>query len=130
MRILNTVMRWLLGILLIAAGINHFWHSAFYLNIMPDYLPWHTELVYASGVCEVVLGAMLLVPRSMRLAAWGVVAMLLVFLSVHIHMIVHAERYATISPLFLWFRLLLQLPLIAWAYWLARSRDPVKGVKP
>lgn len=117
MSILKTALRWLLGIAFVAAGINHFWHPDFYLKIMPDYLPWHRELVYASGVCEMVAGALLLHRQTQSLAAWGIIAMLVVFFTVHIHMLVHADRYPEVSPAFLWGRLLLQFVLIAWAWW-------------
>src|SRR4051794_6354655 len=50
------VMRVLFGVLFILAGLNHFRVPEFYVNIMPPYLPWPRELVYLSGVCEVVLG--------------------------------------------------------------------------
>ena len=45
-------MLWLMGILYLAAGVNHFVHPDFYLKIMPPYLPWHQELVYLSGLAE------------------------------------------------------------------------------
>lgn len=125
MQLLKTLLRWLMGILFIAAGVNHFWHPAFYTNIMPNYLPWHLELVYASGIVEIVLGVLLLVPRYQNMAAWGIIALLVVFLTVHIHMLVNAHQYPTISNMFLWVRLLLQFPLIAWAYWYTR-----RGVQP
>ena len=107
----------LLSLLFVAAGVNHFWHPDFYINIMPDYLPWHPELVYASGVLEMVFGLMLLWPRCRSLGAWGIIALLVIFLTVHVHMLWHADRYANVSAMFLWLRLALQFPLIFWAWW-------------
>jgi uncharacterized membrane protein len=66
---LKVITRWLLALLFIGAGINHFWHPGFYLNIMPQYLPEPRLLVHLSGVVEIVLGLMLLVPRYRQLAA-------------------------------------------------------------
>lgn len=66
---LKTATRYLFGVLFIAAGANHFINPGFYIRMMPSYLPWHAELVAVSGVAEVVLGGMLLIPKC--LAARG-----------------------------------------------------------
>ena len=114
---LKIVLCYLMGAAYIAAGINHFLNPEFYLNIMPTYLPWHESLVALSGVAEIVLGTLLFIPRYRSLAAWGIIAMLIVFLLVHIDMIRSFEKYPKITPTFLWIRLVLQAPLILWAYW-------------
>ena len=57
---LKRVLKWLLGLLFILAGINHFVRPGFYVAIMPPYLPWHLELVYLSGLFEVLLAGVFL----------------------------------------------------------------------
>ncbi|NUM56194.1 MAG: DoxX family membrane protein [Candidatus Hydrogenedentes bacterium] len=125
MSIVKRVMRYLLGVLFVLAGVNHFISPAFYTNIMPDYLPMHYELVLLSGITEIVAGAMLLYGPTVRLGAWGIVAMLVVFFTVHIHMILQADRYAGVPLWGLWLRLVLQFPLIAWAWWFTRPEKSV-----
>jgi uncharacterized membrane protein len=120
MHTLKLILQWLLGVLFVLAGINHFARPRFYVAIMPPYLPWHLELVYLSGLCEVVLGALLLVPRFTHLAAWGLVALLVAVFPANLHMAVHPELYPRISPVLLWVRLPLQGVLIAWAWWYTR----------
>lgn len=120
MRVLKFVMRWLLGLLFIVAGTIHFVAPDFYVKIMPPYLPWHLELVYLSGVCEVLLGALLLVPRTMTLAAWGLIALLIAVFPANLHMALHAEEFPSLAPAALWLRLPLQGVLIAWAFWFTR----------
>ncbi len=44
------------------AGVMHFVIPKVYERIMPPWLPWHRELVYASGVAEAVGGAALMHP--------------------------------------------------------------------
>jgi uncharacterized membrane protein len=117
------MMRWVLGVLLILAGVNHFAKPEFYINIMPPYLPWHTELVFISGVCEVVLGAALLVPRLRRPAAWGIIALLIAVFPANLHMALQAEQFPRFSEPLLWARLPLQALLIAWAYRYTRPRQ-------
>ncbi len=113
---LKSILKYIFGILFIVAGLNHFISPSFYLKIMPPYLPWHLFLVYLSGLCEIAGGAFLLVPRFARLAAWGLIALLLAVFPANIYMATHPELYAEISPTLLWLRLPLQFVLIAWAY--------------
>jgi uncharacterized membrane protein len=121
MRSFTLVMRWLLGVLFVLAGVNHFVNPDFYIKIMPPYLPWHQELVAVSGVAEVVLGILLLIPKSTVLAAWGLIALLIAVFPANLHMALNAELYPQFSPVALWVRLPLQGVLIAWAYWFTRN---------
>ena len=114
------ILKWVYGVLFALAGVNHFMHTDFYLSIMPPYLPWHLTLVYASGISEIALGVGLLFRSTQRIAAWGLVALTLAVTPANLHMAVHAELYPRFSPAALWIRLLLQVVLIAWAYWYTR----------
>ncbi len=117
---IKLILKYLLGVFFALAGLNHFINPDFYLRIMPPYLPWHLFLVYLSGCCEIVLGVMLLVPRYTRVAAWGLIALLVAVFPANIHMAINPELYPNIHPVALWFRLPLQSVLIAWAYWYTR----------
>ena len=123
MGILKLVMKWLFGLLFIAAGANHFRKLDLFVRIMPPYLPWHRELVLVSGACEIVLGGLLLVPRYSRYAAWGLIALLIAVFPTNLYMAMNPDRFAdlvpnfTITPVMLWLRLPLQGVPIAWAYW-------------
>ncbi|MBA3246820.1 MAG: DoxX family membrane protein [Pyrinomonadaceae bacterium] len=117
---INRVLKYLLGVFFVLAGLNHFINPDFYLKIMPPYLPWHLFLIYLSGFCEIVLGVMLLIPRYTRVAAWGMIALLVAVFPANIHMAVNSELYPNIHPVALWFRLPLQAVFIAWAYWYTR----------
>jgi len=114
------ILKWVYGVLFALAGVNHFMHTDFYLSIMPPYLPWHLTLVYASGISEIALGVGLLFRSTQRIAAWGMIALIVAVTPANLHMAVHAELYPRFSPAALWIRLLLQVVLIAWAYWYVR----------
>lgn len=116
--------RWLLGGFFVAAGVNHFWHSAFYVGIVPPYLPWPLALVVVSGVAEIVFGALMFPVSTARLAAWGLIALSLAVFPANIDMALHPERHAWASPLALWLRLPLQFVLIGWAGWHTRRQEP------
>jgi len=53
---------YLMAALYVLAGLNHFRNPAFYMQIMPPWLPWHYPLVLLSGVAEVIVGILLLMP--------------------------------------------------------------------
>ena len=117
---MKTLTRFLLGALFILAGLNHFRSPGFYVGIMPPYLPWHLELVYISGVAEIVLGAMLLFRRWTVMAGWGLIALLIAIFPANLHMAMHPELYPSIPAIALWLRLPVQGLLFAWAYWYTR----------
>ena len=116
----KTVFKYLLAIFMIGAGRNHFVNPEFYMTIMPPYLPYHLELVYLSGFLEVALGVMLLVPRFSRLAAWGIVALLIAVFPANIYLYQHQELLAA-SPLLHFLRLPLQAVFLLWACWHTRA---------
>src|SRR6266508_45790 len=72
-RKIRTVMKYLLAISFIGAGLNHFANPEFYMGIMPPYLPWPSALHLTAGFFEFVFGVMLLIPRFQKWAAWGFV---------------------------------------------------------
>ena len=115
-----TIGRAVLSVLFISAGILHFVATAAYVKIMPPYLPFPLFLVYLSGVCETLGGLGLLVPFSHRVAAWGIVALLIAVLPANLQMALDAENWRKIPEWVLWARLPLQLPLIWWAWIYAR----------
>jgi uncharacterized membrane protein len=124
MRGLRRGLKYLMAAFYVLAGINHFLNPALYLKIMPPYLPWHRVLVGLSGVCEIALGLLLLVPRWTRWAAWGLIALLIAVFPANLHMVAHPELYPEIPAAALWARLPLQAVLMAWAYVYTRPEPP------
>lgn len=117
---LKMILKYLLCVFFALAGLNHFINPAFYLKIMPPYLPWHLFLVYLSGFFETALGVIVIIPAVRRIAAWGLIALLIAVFPANVHMAINPELYPAISPLVLWLRLPLQGVFIAWAYWYTR----------
>ena len=132
--ILNGMSRWkdvarlLAAIGFICAGAFHFVDPAVYVKIMPSYLSWHLQLVYASGFLEVVGGIGLLVPRVRRAAAFGLVALLIaVFpanLNIAFNQLPFGER--VLPAWALWARLPVQIILIGWVLWCSSSTSVLK----
>ena len=60
-----------LALLFIASGTTHLVRPQVFEPIVPRALPARRELVYASGVAELVCAAGLLAPRTRSVAGWG-----------------------------------------------------------
>lgn len=120
MKTFQVVMRWLLAGLFVAAGVLHFARPQVFVSVMPPYLPWHLELVYLSGAIEIALGVLVLVPRTRRLAAWGLIALLIAVFPAHIHAAMNPELFPMFPPAVIWARMPFQGVLIAWAWWFTR----------
>jgi uncharacterized membrane protein len=121
MKTFRAAMKILMALLFIALGINHFYNPDIYLRIMPPYLPWPMFLQYLAGFFEFVLGVLLLFPKYTRLAAWGLIALLIAVYPANIHMAVNNHLYPDLPMWFHWVRLPLQFVLIAWAWWFTRE---------
>ena len=112
--------RYLFGAGFILAGLNHFLMTAFYVSIVPPYLPWPWALVVISGLAEIGLGALLLFQRWAPPAAWGLIALLIAVFPANLYMALRPELYPWAPVAALWLRLPVQAVLIAWAYWHTR----------
>ncbi len=113
--LLYLVGKLLFAALFVAAGVGHFAATGFYLKIMPPYLPYHRELVLISGGFEVALGLMLAIPRTSRLAAWGLIALLIAVFPANIYVYQHRDLFPLPEVVHL-LRLPAQGLLILWAY--------------
>ena len=118
-------LRWLLTIVMVGAGVNHFVKPATYVAMMPAVLPAPLALVYLSGVAEILGGLGLIVPATRRAAAWGLIALLLAVFPANLNMAINELPLGgePVPAWALWARLPLQLVLLAWAWWFTR-RDP------
>jgi len=120
------VMLWVMGIFYVVAGLAHFVRTDYYLPMMPPYLPAHRELVLLSGVAEVVLGIAVLIPQTRRLAALGIILLLIAIFPANLHIALHDVPVfgaAEGAGIWNWVRLPFQLVLIAWAWWYTQPGD-------
>ncbi|RMB60450.1 hypothetical protein EAX61_06405 [Dokdonia sinensis] len=100
----------------IIAGLMHFIKPKAYGAIMPKYIPAKRAMVFWSGVAEVVLGIGLCFEQTRTIAIWGIIAMLAVFMTVHIDMLTN-EKLKTKFPMWaIVLRIPLQFGLMYWAY--------------
>jgi len=71
----------------IYVGLRHFIDPDFFLAIMPNYLTFHLELVYLSGIAEVSLGLMLLSKKTRIAGAIGLIILLILVFPANIHLV-------------------------------------------
>jgi uncharacterized membrane protein len=122
MKRIKLISKCLLAIFMIVAGTLHFVNPEFFLKIMPPHLPLHRELVALSGFCEILFGILLLIPKCSRLAAWGIIALLIAVFPANIYLYQNQEILPA-SPLIHLLRLPLQGVFILWAYWHTRPAE-------
>jgi uncharacterized membrane protein len=123
MSIIKAILKYLLASGFALAGINHFINVDFYLKMMPPVLPAHLFLIYLSGVFQIVLGLLLLIPKFTWFAAWGLIALLIAVFPANLYMAMNTKLFPEFSRTALYVRLPLQFILIAWAFWFTRSNS-------
>lgn len=89
--------------------------------MIPEFIPLKTELVYLTGVLEILLGIGLLVPNFTVFSAWALIAFFILLLPANIYAAIHHIDYQKGTfdgngPVYLWFRVPLQLFFIGWTY--------------
>ncbi len=107
----------------VVAGVLHFAIPRFYLAIMPTWLPSPLQLVFVSGVFEVLGGIGLLVPATRTAAGIGLILLLAAVLPANVEMLRLAQVRGA-SPIFqaaCWLRLPLQPLLMYWVWRVSQS---------
>ena len=117
------VSRILLALFFIIAGINHFRSPEIYLAMMPPWLPAPELLNYISGAAEIAGGIGILIPKTRRAAAIGLVLLLIVIFPANVHVAIHGWEGMELPRWALIARLPFQLLLIGWVAFSARERD-------
>ncbi len=120
--------RWIFASIFLVGGILHFAMPETYARIIPPMFPRPRLLVLISGGAEILGGIGLLVPRTRRSAAVGLMLLLVAVFPANIYMAVaHVPSQGLLGNRWLqWLRLPLQIPLIWWA-WRYTRRDASLG---
>jgi len=120
----RSVLRWLLALAYLGAGLVHLRSPELFLPIMPGWVPFARETVLLTGVWEIA-GAVALLWPALRPNWWGGVAMAAYAVLVYPANIKHAlDGVAVGGELLGWGyhapRLAFQPVLVWWALWSAR----------
>jgi uncharacterized membrane protein len=113
-----------IAVLFLVTGVLHFLIPGSYEAIVPRYLPAARLLVYLSGAAELAGSIGLLLPRTRRAAALGLIALLAAVFPANVQML--ANALAAHAPpwqlALLWARLPLQFALMYWIWRTAGRR--------
>ena len=103
----------------ISAGVTHFTNYDFFEAIVPPVLVFKSEIVYVSGVIEIVLGLLLCFKKTRHQAAWGIVLLLIVIFPANLYLCFYdvPKEALGISKNQAFIRLPFQIPLLIIAYW-------------
>ena len=74
------------SIFYVIVGIKHFIEPEYFLSIVPPYLPYHLELVYISGLFEILFGLLILFPKYRYYGAIGLILLLLAVFPANIYL--------------------------------------------
>ena len=119
----SSLARRTVGPLFVFAGLMHFLRTEWYEAIVPDYLPAHRELVYISGVAEMLGGTTAIVARRRWFPRWWLIATLIAVYPANVHMALHPERYSRVPRWALYARLPVQG---LFALWVFRGTRPAR----
>jgi uncharacterized membrane protein len=116
------ILRALVAAAFIGVGAYHFVNPTLFVRMMPSFLPWHLELVWLSGVFEILGGVGLLIPMTRLVAVRGLLVLLAVVWIANWNLALNCidpTGTGTVSCWMMWVRLPLQF-VIAWAVWVSR----------
>lgn len=107
---------YIMALIYIAAGINHFRVPRIYARMIPPFLPAPKALNYISGFAEIVLGVLLCIPQTSPFAAWGIILLLLAIFPANVYMYANDKASLGLPKWVRLVRLPLQLVLMFWTY--------------
>lgn len=110
-----------MSVMLLFTSIGHFMFTDGTVMMLPDFIPFKVQVVYATGIMEIAAAVTLLIPRLRLATGWFLIVFFIVMLPANIYASLHYVDYqkATLNgpgPEYLWFRIPLQLFFIAWVY--------------
>ncbi|WP_434450441.1 MauE/DoxX family redox-associated membrane protein [Lentzea sp. E54] len=111
-----------LAALLGLAGVTHFARPKYYDAIVPRSLPGTPrQWTYASGAAELAVAAAVAAPRTRRLGGLAAAALFLAVFPANVKMALDFRDKSPKARAIAYGRLPLQIPLVAWAWKVAKA---------
>jgi len=108
-----------MSVMLVFTAIAHFVFTEAMAQMIPDFFPLKRELVYLTGILEMLFAIGLLIPRTKIITGWTLIVFFIALLPANIKGAMENINYQT-GELdgngieYLWFRIPLQVLFVAW----------------
>jgi uncharacterized membrane protein len=111
-----------LAAMLLFTSLGHIIYTKGMMLMLPDVIPFKKEMIYATGVLEVLGAFGLFVPSLSRLTGILLIVFFILILPTNIQAGIKHLNYETTTfdgkgPGYLWFRVPFQIVLICWTYY-------------
>lgn len=114
---LSFIGRAAMAVMLTVTGVVHFTSTDWMVGMMPDFLPFKREIVYFTGVCELLAVVGLLWARFSKLTS---VMLIIFFIAIFPANVADALNN---NPVYLLFRIPEQILFISWVWYFGISRN-------
>ena len=111
----------IMSLFYIGVGTNHIINPNWFVRIIPPILPFKIAIVYISGIFEIILGSLLIFPRTRYIAGWGLIILLLAVYPANIYVALTNGEAMDTTPMIAWGRLPFQFVFIGLAYWHSKA---------
>lgn len=109
----STLLAYVIGGFLTLAGVTHFTNPDFFNEIVPPWLPPSVSFwTYISGVAELIIGPLLLFPRTRSRAAIAAIVLFIAVYPANIYMVWDWRHRSSGEQLVSWLRLPFQFLFI------------------
>jgi uncharacterized membrane protein len=117
-----------MSVMLVFTSIGHFIYTKGMSMMLPGFIPYKTEFVYATGIIELLAAIGLLIPSIRKLVCWLLIIFFILILPANIYAAIYGIDYKEGSNngpglAYLWFRVPLQLLFIFWVYYFGIRRS-------
>lgn len=119
----------LFALFFIFAGVAHFMQGEGFATMLPEWVPFRLGIIYATGILEILLAILLLVPATRKQARFWTAVYLIAIFPANIYAAIAgipAPGQEEANETLLWIRLLFQPLLIWWVLWAADTKDRKK----
>lgn len=110
-----------MAVMLVFTAIGHFAFTKGMTMMLPDFIPFKTEIIYLTAIIEIIAALGLVIPSFRVWTGWALILFFILLLPGNIKAAIQHIDYQTGTfdgngPNYLWFRIPLQILFIAWTY--------------
>ena len=118
------ILTYILSIILVLAGIAHFLIPDAFIVAMPPYIPFHLEVIYLTGLIEIIFAVSLNTKKYKVITCYLLSAYFIAILPAHIYVSMNSiEMFGVSNPFLLWMRTIFQIVFILWPLYILKQEQ-------